>query len=88
MTSQRPTPVRQTAEPDSVTGQSTWFYSQRGQFYGPVSTTDLCAAAHLGFLGPDDLVRRADRAEWVAALSVHGLFKMHSDMESSPRTDD
>lgn len=52
-----------------------WFYTQRGETYGPVSGTDLRAAAHLGFLGPDDLVRRTDRERWVPARSIHGLFK-------------
>ena len=52
-----------------------WFYTQQGEIYGPVSSTDLRAAAHLGFLGPDDMVRRSDRTDWVAARSVHGLFK-------------
>jgi len=58
-----------TAEP------AEWFYTQRGETYGPVSVTELLAAAHLGFLRPDDLVCRKDRGKWVAARSVHGLFK-------------
>lgn len=52
-----------------------WFYTQRGETYGPVSATDLRAAAHLGFLGPEDLVCRMDRERWVPARSIHGLFK-------------
>jgi hypothetical protein len=52
-----------------------WFYTQQGGTFGPVSSTDLRAAAHLGFLGPDDMVRRSDRTDWVAASTVHGLFK-------------
>jgi hypothetical protein len=54
---------------------SSWFYVQHGETYGPVSSADLRAAAHLGFLSPDDMVRRADRTEWVSANSLRGLFK-------------
>lgn len=52
-----------------------WFYTQRGETFGPVSSTDLLAAAHLGFLGPDDMVCRKDRGKWVVARSIPGLFK-------------
>jgi hypothetical protein len=54
---------------------SSWFYVQHGETYGPVSSADLRAAAHLGFLSPDDMVRRADRTEWIQANSIRGLFK-------------
>jgi hypothetical protein len=54
---------------------SSWFYIQHGETYGPVSSTDLRAAAHLGFLGPDDLVCRKDSGKWVMARMIHGLFK-------------
>lgn len=57
------------------TTAAVWFYTQRGETYGPVSSTDLWAAAHLGFLGPNDLVCRKDRETWVAARTIHGLFK-------------
>jgi hypothetical protein len=52
-----------------------WFYTQRGETYGPVSSAELRAAAHLGFLGPGDFVRRTDHAHWTAAYSIPGLFK-------------
>ena len=55
-----------------------WFYTQRGETYGPVSSTDLRAAAHLGFIGPDDLVRRKDNPAWVTARSIKGLFRQAS----------
>lgn len=55
--------------------QSEWFYTQRGETYGPVSSTELRAAAHLGFLGPDDLVCRKDKGAWIVASKIHGLFK-------------
>jgi len=58
-----------------MAGHSAWFYVNRGETHGPVSSADLIAAAHLGFLGPDDLVGRSDKAEWTAASDVHGLFK-------------
>lgn len=75
MASQQPESARQRDEPATATGRSEWFYIQRGETYGPVSSTDLCAAAHLGFLDPDDMVRRSDKADWVAARTVHGLFE-------------
>lgn len=56
-------------------GNSRWFYVQRGETYGPVSSAELRAAAHLGFIGPDDMVRRSDRTDWVAASSLQGLFR-------------
>lgn len=62
-------------EPGIATSRSEWFYVQRGETYGPVSSADLSAAAHLGFLGPDDMVRRSDKTDWVPARTVHGLFK-------------
>lgn len=52
-----------------------WLYTQRGETFGPVSSADLRAAAHLGFLGPSDMVCRKDRGKWVTARSVRGLFK-------------
>lgn len=55
--------------------EAEWFYTQRGETYGPITATDLRAAAHLGFLGPDDMVRRKDREKWVPARSIRGLFK-------------
>ena len=62
--------------PDAAgSNHSSWFYIQHGETYGPVSSADLRAAAHLGFLGPDDLVCRKDARKWVMARLIHGLFK-------------
>ncbi|MFM8771749.1 MAG: DUF4339 domain-containing protein [Candidatus Kapaibacterium sp.] len=52
-----------------------WFYTQRGETYGPVSSADLRAAAHLGFVGPNDMVRRGEQGDWIPAVSIRGLFK-------------
>ena len=78
------TPDRVSVKDDSHFGLSEptaepaeWFYTQRGETYGPVSATDLCAAAHLGFLGPDDMVRRANHKTWVPARRIQGLFTNH-----------
>jgi hypothetical protein len=57
------------------TEDAEWFYTQKGEAFGPVSALDLRAAAHLGFLGPDDMVRRKDRERWIVAKSIRGLFK-------------
>lgn len=61
--------------PNDYQPTSQWFYIQHGETYGPVSSADLRAAAHLGFVGPADMVRRADRAEWIKANAIRGLFK-------------
>lgn len=75
MTPQQSESGRHEGEPATTNRRSEWFYIQRGETFGPVSSADLCAAAHLGFLRPDDLVRRSDKADWVVARLVHGLFK-------------
>ena len=75
MAAQQPESARHGDKPVRATGGSEWFYVQRGETYGPVTSSDLCAAAHLGFLGPDDMVRRSDKSTWVKARTVHGLFK-------------
>lgn len=59
----------------AVSDDQTWIYVQRGETYGPVNAADLRAAAYLGFLGPQDLVRRSDRNEWTQARSITFLFK-------------
>jgi len=51
-----------------------WFYMQANKTYGPVSATELRAAARLRFFGPQDLVRRADSPRWRLASHVDGLF--------------
>ena len=73
----RPPQAAEGQEPDAAptSANTRWFYVQHGETYGPVSSADLRAAAHLGFIGPDDLVRRCDRTDWVAAHSLRGLFK-------------
>lgn len=70
--------MEQAATTNNSTGENPeveWLYTQKGETFGPVSSVDLRAAAHLGFLGPDDLVCRQDRGKWVAARSIRGLFK-------------
>jgi hypothetical protein len=61
--------------PADATKDAEWFYTQKGDTFGPVSALDLRAAAHLGFFGPDDMVRRKDRKRWIVAKSIRGLFK-------------
>ena len=56
-----------------------WFYRQHGQIYGPVSSSDLRAAAYLHFIAPTDLVRQAGTSRWIAAENVEGLFASHKD---------
>lgn len=73
----RPSQAAEGEEPDTAPNSTNtrWFYIQHGETYGPVSSADLRAAAHLGFIGPDDLVRRCDRSDWVAAHTLRGLCK-------------
>lgn len=52
-----------------------WLYTHRGETFGPVSSTDLRAAAHLGFFGPDDLVCHSADGVWIQDRSIQGLFK-------------
>jgi len=52
-----------------------WLYTHRGATLGPVSSTDLRAAAHLGFLGPDVMVCHTADGIWIRARSIQGLFK-------------
>ena len=80
MVSQHPdaTPEKSTAQENpgqEDREQSEWFYTHRGETYGPVSSTELRAAAHLGFLGPTDLVCHKNLGSWVVASKIHGLFK-------------
>ena len=77
MTRSEANPSSKDAQDPPRSRSSAWFYIQRGETYGPVSATDLCAAAHLGFLGPDDMVRRADHKTWVPARRIQGLFTNH-----------
>lgn len=63
-------------EQPQIAGTDTkWLYVHRGETFGPVSSIDLRAAAHLGFLGPDDLVSHSASGVWIPARSIHGLFK-------------
>ena len=50
-----------------------WFYRRCGEVYGPLNVTDLRAAAFLGFLKPDDLVRDVASDTWIAAGSIAQL---------------
>jgi len=70
-----PEPTRPDEGPATTPSNPQWFYVQHGETYGPVSSVDLRAAAHLGFVGPHDMIRRSDRIEWVPAHSLRGLFK-------------
>lgn len=74
MEKSNPKPLSGQITDAKTAGVSDWFYTQRGDVYGPVSAADLCAAAHLGFIGPEDLVRRGDKSDWVFARAIPGLF--------------
>ena len=52
-----------------------WFYVRHGRQHGPISSVELRIAAHIGFLGPDDMVQRKGRNIWVLARAIPGLFE-------------
>lgn len=64
---------------------SSWFYQRDGEVFGPVSAQELLAAAHLGFLRPEDLVRRCDRRTWRHARGVKGLFASNCEPRKEER---
>jgi epoxyqueuosine reductase QueG len=52
-----------------------WLYTHGEQTHGPVSITELRAAAYLGFVGPKDMVCNIASGSWVYATCVPGLFE-------------
>jgi hypothetical protein len=52
---------------DDLGGETPWKQASSAESVGEF--------AHLGFVGPDDLVRRSDRTDWMPARSVRDLFK-------------
>lgn len=60
--------------PGQPSQDSMWFYRHRGRKYGPISTSELKAAAHLGFLQPMDTVLCKGQTTWVMARSLSWLF--------------
>jgi len=51
-----------------------WFYSSKGQRYGPVSSEQLKQSAQSGQLLPTDLVWSQGAAGWLPAATVPDLF--------------
>lgn len=51
-----------------------WNYKRGTQEIGPISSSELKAAAASGQLRPDDLVRSDDMTKWILASKVRGLF--------------
>ncbi|MFM7107884.1 MAG: GYF domain-containing protein [Planctomycetaceae bacterium] len=51
-----------------------WYYTQRNERQGPVSTAKLKSLAAEGWLTPTDLVRKEGMQNWVPASKVRGLF--------------
>lgn len=61
--------------PYNAERRAEWFYTQRGKCYGPVTARELSVAAHLGFIGPEDMVLRKGDTCWRSAKSIPGLFR-------------
>lgn len=51
-----------------------WYYSQDGQRYGPITTAHLKTLAQDGELLPTDHVWKAGMTDWVPASRVNSLF--------------
>lgn len=60
--------------PEQPPQDSMWFYRHRARKYGPISTSELKAAAHLGFLHPMDAVLCKGQTAWFMARSLPWLF--------------
>jgi hypothetical protein len=53
---------------------SEWFIQRGGSQTGPYSSQQLRQLANGGKLSPDDLIRKSDMKDWVAARTAKGLF--------------
>jgi hypothetical protein len=51
-----------------------WYYAQKGQQAGPVSSSQLQELAHSGKLLATDLVWKEGLPQWIQATSIKGLF--------------
>lgn len=51
-----------------------WYYKRGTQEIGPISSSELKAAAASRQLQPDDLVRADNTTKWIPASKVRGLF--------------
>lgn len=54
--------------------ETRWYFLEKGQQRGPLSSDELANLTASGRLRPSDLVWREGMAQWVAASSVTGLF--------------
>jgi hypothetical protein len=52
-----------------------WFYTQKGERFGPVPFAKVKALADEGWLVPEDLVWGPGMADWRPAASVKGIFR-------------
>lgn len=63
---------------------SEWYYSKKGQRFGPVSGQQLKQLAAEGELGPEDLVWKEAMKQWVPAKSIKGLCDIPPKTTSAP----
>lgn len=64
-----------------------WLYRRCGRLQGPLTFEDLRAAAYLGFLKPDDLVRDPRTETWVEARTLPALQEVLRAGPDSLRSD-
>ncbi len=61
-----------------------WFWKLNGQIRGPIAARELRAMASAGTLAPDSLIRRSDKADWIVASTVIGLFQKSPPQATTP----
>lgn len=61
-----------------------WVYRRCSSRHGPLSLEELRAAAFLGFLQPDDLVRATGTEHWVPAWSIEPLLSAFPFRQTVP----
>ncbi|MAT15106.1 MAG: hypothetical protein CMJ46_07525 [Planctomyces sp.] len=58
-----------------------WYYKILGEEHGPVTSQDLRRMAMEGTLNPDDLVRKEEMNDWVAASRLKGIEFANSQFD-------
>lgn len=61
-----------------------WYYQHCGKVHGPISLVELKAAIRLGFVFPQDLVRRTTTHGWAAVLAFEELRDVKHESGPGP----
>ena len=65
-----------------------WYYAQRGNRSGPVSSAELKQLAESGRLTPEDMIWNDGMSNWMRAGSLQGLFLPKGGQEDLPEKAD